>query len=120
MLENEPRPVKGVRAMHAEQINRVSTAALVILSVTALLTVLAATVAVLLSGQIPPPEPDEGTGAHVFQLSIAALLPVGLLFLLTADWTTPSRVMRRLVVPAIAVVAAFALLYYFEHYLHRA
>jgi len=105
--------------MRAEQLNRVSMVGLVILSVTALSTVLDATLGVLLSGQIPPPEPDEGTGAHVFQLSIAALLPVGVFFFATADWTRPSRVVRRLAVPAVAVIAAFALLYYFEHYLHR-
>jgi len=99
--------------------NRASTVGLVLLSTVALGTILSATVAILLSGQLPPPETDEGIGAHVFQLSILAMLPVGLFFLVTADWTAPSRVVRRLAFPTVAVLAAFALLYYFEHYLHR-
>jgi len=105
--------------MRTERINNASTVALVVLSLAALLPVAAAAVAIVLSGQIPPPEADEGTGAHIFQLSIAALLPVGLIFLLTAAWAEPWRVARRLALPVAAVVAAFALLYYFEHYLHR-
>ena len=78
-----------------ERINRVSTAGLVILSAVPLLTVVTAAVAILLSGRLPAPEPDEGTGAHIFQLSIAALVPVGVVFLATADWAVPSRVLRR-------------------------
>lgn len=99
--------------------NRVATVGLVLLSTIALATILSATVAVLLSGELPPAETDEGTGAHLFQLSILALLPVGLIYLATADRTAPSRVIGRLVFPTIAVIAAFALLFYFEHYLHR-
>jgi hypothetical protein len=105
--------------MRAGQINRASTVVLVLLSLTALLTVLSAALLALLSGKIPPPEPDEGTGARIFQLSIAAMLPVGLLFLVTADWTQPFRIVRRLAFPAAAVVVALAVLYYFEHYLQR-
>ena len=105
--------------MRAEQVNRLSTVGLVILSLTALSTVLTAALAILLSGQIPPPETDEGTGAHIFQLSIAALMPVGLVFLATADWTQPSRIVRRLAFPTAAVFVAFAVLYFFEHNLHR-
>src|ERR1019366_9029000 len=65
----------------------------------------------VLSGHIPPPGPDEGTSAHIFQLSIVALVPVGLLFLATADWTQPVRSVRRLAFPAAAVVLAFGILY---------
>ena len=71
----------------------------------------------VLNGQIPPPEPDEGTLAHVFQLSIVALVPMGLVFLATADWTRPLRNVWRLAFPATAVVLAFSILYYFEKYL---
>ena len=42
--------------------------------------------AAALSGQPPGREPDEGTGAHIFQLSIAAMVPATLVFLATADW----------------------------------
>jgi hypothetical protein len=70
----------------------------------------------VLSGHIPPPDPDEGTSAHIFQLSIVALVPMGFLFLATADWTQPLRMLRRLAFPASAVVLAFGILYYFEKY----
>ena len=70
---------------------------------------------VMLGGARPPLESDEGTGAHIFQLSIAALLPVGLLFAATADWSQPGMLARQLAFPVLVVILAFALLYYFEH-----
>jgi hypothetical protein len=97
--------------MSGQQINRVSTIALIVLSLTALLDV-------LLLGYTQPPLPDEGTGAHIFQLSIVALVPTGLLFLATADWTRPAPTVRRLAIPATVVVLAFAALYYLEHYFY--
>ena len=100
-------------AMRAQQINRVSGVVLVVLSLTALLDV-------LLLGYTQPPLPDEGTGAHIFQLSIVALVPTGLLSLATADWTKPVRTARRLAFPATVVVLAFAALYYLEHYYYPA
>ena len=99
--------------MQRAEINRLSTMGLVVLSLTALLDV-------LLLGYTRPPLPDEGTGAHIFQLSILALVPTGLLFLATADWTRPTRTVRRLVFPAALVVLAFAALYYLEHYYYPA
>lgn len=93
--------------MQAQRINQLSTIALSVLSLTALFVVLV--------GYTQPPLPDEGTGAHVFQLSIVALLPTMLLFLATADWTQPLRNVRRLALPILAVVLAFAALYYLEH-----
>lgn len=99
--------------MRAQQINRVSSIVLIVLSLTALLDV-------LLLGYTQPPLPDEGTGAHIFQLSIVALLPTGFLFLVTADWTQPARTVRRLAFPAAVVVLAFAALYYLEHYYYPA
>ena len=74
----------------------------------------------LLLGYTRPPLPDEGAGAHIFQLAIVALLPAGLLFLGTADWTQPLRSLRRLAVPAVVVALAFAALYYLEHYYYPA
>lgn len=94
--------------MRAEEINRVTSIVLIVLSLTALLPVL--------SGYLHPPLPDEGAAAHIFQLSIVALVPMILLFLATADWTQPLRSMRRLAFPAAALVLAFAALYYLEHY----
>ena len=99
--------------MRGQEINRVSGIVLIVLSLTALLDV-------LLLGYTQPPLSDEGTGAHIFQLSIVALLPTGFLFLTTADWAQPLRIVRRLVFPAAAVVLAFAALYYLEHYFYPA
>jgi hypothetical protein len=33
-----------------------------------------------------PPQQDEGTGAHIWQLMMLAQLPLILLFVITADW----------------------------------
>ena len=94
--------------MRGQQINRVSGKVVIVLSLTALLAVL--------SGYTRPPQPDEGAAAHIFQLSIAALLPMMLLFLATADWKQPFRSMRPLAFPATALVFTFGALYYLEHY----
>ena len=84
-------------------------------SLIALSTLVVALSAALLAGHLPQPEPDEGTAAHIFQLSIALLMPAILVFLATANWARPGRVLRALVLPACAVAFAFGLLYYFEH-----
>jgi energy-coupling factor transporter transmembrane protein EcfT len=94
--------------MTGQQINRVSGKFIIVLSLTALLAVL--------SGYFEPPQPDEGTAAHIFQLSIVALVPLILLFLATADWRQPSRSARPLAFSVAALVVAFGALYYLEHY----
>ena len=94
--------------MHRQEINRVSGRVVIVLSLTALLAVL--------SGYAQPPQPDEGAAAHIFQLSIVALLPMILLFLATADWKQPWRSARPLSFPAAALVLAFGALYFLEHY----
>ena len=91
-----------------QQINRVSGKVLIILSLTALLAVI--------SGYTHPLQSDEGSAAHIFQLSIVALVPIVLLFLATADWRQPLRSVRPLAFPAAALVLAFSALYYLEHY----
>jgi len=102
--------------MGDQQLNRVSTLGLMALSGTALLTVFVGLITrVIIPGHKLPPEPDEGTLAHIFQLSIGLMAPVGVLFLATTDWSQPVRGLRRLVLPAAAVVVAFAVLYYMEH-----
>ncbi len=94
--------------MRGQQINRLSGKVLIVLSVTALLTVL--------SGYTQPPQPDEGAAAHIFQLSIVALVPIILLFLATADWRQHLKSARPLAFSAAALLVAFAALYYLEHY----
>jgi hypothetical protein len=93
--------------VRTQQVNRVSGFGLVVLSLTALV--------VVLWGYTQPPLPDEGTGAHIFQLAIAALVPTTLIFLATADWSQPRRSARPLAAAATATVLALAALYYLEH-----
>ena len=85
--------------MSGQQINRVSGKALIVLSLTALFAVL--------SGYTQPPQPDEGTAAHIFQLSIVALVPAIVLFLATADWKERWQSARPLAVSIAALVLAF-------------
>ena len=71
----------------------------------------------VLSGYTQPSQPDEGTAAHIFQLSVVAVVPTILLFLATADWRQPLRsAARPLAIPVVAMVLAFAAPYYLEHY----
>jgi membrane protease YdiL (CAAX protease family) len=69
--------------MRGRQINSVCGKVVIVLSLTPLLAVL--------SGYTQPPQPDEGAAAHIFQLSIVALVSMILLFLATADWKQPLR-----------------------------
>ena len=94
--------------MDGQQINRVSGKVILILSLAALLTVLI--------GYTQPPQPDEGSLAHIFQITIVVLVLMIFLFLGTADWKQPLRSARPLVFPAAALVLAFAALYYLEHF----
>jgi hypothetical protein len=97
--------------MTAHQINRLSAKVILVLSVLALLTVLSG-----YTHAPQPPEPDEGTAAHIFQLSIVAVALSIVLFLATADWKQPVRSVRPLAFPAAALALAFGALYYLEHF----
>lgn len=94
--------------MRSEQINRSCSRVAIGLSATALLAVL--------SGYFQPPQPDEGSAAHIFQLSIVLLLPTILLFLGTADWKWPWQSLRSMTIPAAVLTVAFGALYYLEHF----
>jgi hypothetical protein len=96
-------------------VNRFSRIALTFLSMTALAPLLIIALPAMLTGHVPPPESDEGIGAHILQLSVAMLVPVGCTFLATADWKQPMRRMRQLIFPAATVAVAFGMLFYFEH-----
>jgi hypothetical protein len=93
--------------MDPRRINSLTTIGLIVLSSIALLDV-------LVLGYGRAPLADEGTGAHIFQLAILAMAPTGLVFLATADWTEPTRIARRLAVPGVVTVLAFAALFYLE------
>jgi len=94
--------------MRAQQINRLVGRVILVLSLIALLMVLI--------GYTQPPLPDEGALAHIFQLSIVALVLMILLFIATADWKQPWRSARPLTFPTAFLIAAFAALYYLEHH----
>ena len=96
--------------MHPETLNRLCSRAALIVSLIALLTVL--------SGYTLPRHPaqtDEGTQAHVFQIAIVLAAATLLLFFATADWKRPGPIVRRVVIPASVLVAAFIALYLLEH-----
>ena len=104
-------PTTNEEKTRSPKINRVAARIILVLSLIALLTVL--------SGYLQPPQPretDEGSAAHIFQLSIAALFPTLIVFLATADWKQPARGARPLIFPAVALMIAFAALFYLEHY----
>jgi len=94
--------------MNVQRVNGISAIVLLLLSLVALLAVL--------SGFMQPPQHDEGTAAHIFQLAIAALVPAIAVFVATADWTQPLRSARATVYPAAVLVLAFGALYYLEHF----
>src|SRR5690242_514461 len=99
--------------MDAKSINRGSLMAVFLFSLAALSTLVVTFALALLAGHMPKPEPDEGTAAHIFQLSIVLLTPATLVFLATAQWERPWQVARALIIPVVAVGVAFGLLYYF-------
>lgn len=93
--------------MCVPEINRLSGRIILALSLIALLCVA--------SGYFQP-QSDEGSAAHIFQLSIVALIPMGLFFVATVDRDRPWQSLRRLVVPAAVLAIAFAALYRLEHW----
>jgi hypothetical protein len=97
--------------MTAQQINRITGRLATALSLLALLMVVI--------GYTQPPLPDEGALAHIFQLSIVALVPTILIFLGTVDRKRPWQEVRFLAFPAAALGLAFAALYYLEHYWYK-
>lgn len=94
-------------------INRISSWVVHILSLFAMVLVVGGA-ALTKIGKLHPSR-DEGTGAHLFQIAIALLVPAGLVYLLSADWRKPIRVGLRLVAPAIALAIAFVTLWTMEH-----
>jgi hypothetical protein len=94
-------------------LNRLSTLSLIVLSAIAF-PVLPLWYG-MLTRHVPPPEGDEGTAAHVFQLSISGLLPIGLVFLATTDRTQPVQAMRRMALPGVLVVLALSTVFYLEN-----
>ena len=101
---------KGADTLRVQQINRVAGKVMIALAFIASLTVL--------SGYFQASQPDEGAAAHIFQISVVALAPTILFFLITADWTKPSRHARLLAFTGVAMALTFGALYYLEHYFY--
>lgn len=57
-----------------------------------------------------PPQADENAWAHLFQLAMAAQLPLLLLFLTMADWKQRRRVLILLGAQIVAAATAFGAL----------
>ena len=53
-----------------------------------------------------PPQADEGTAAHLFQLLMVAQIPLVIGFVATANWKRPTRPMVVLVTQALAFAVA--------------
>jgi hypothetical protein len=98
--------------MASERLNRLTGRMVLVLSLIALFTVL--------TGYFQAPLPDEGTAAHIFQLAILACLLSGVVFLASADWKQPARIVRPLAVPTVALTLAFAALFYLEYVFYPA
>ena len=101
--------------MSEPRVNRISGYLVLGLSLFAMFLVIGATALAMLGRFNPSPDGDEGTAAHLFQFAIVLLVPTGLTFLATADWRQPRNVVKRLMVPAVALGLAFSTLYYMEH-----
>jgi hypothetical protein len=101
--------------MSNQAINRISGQVIYGLSLFAMLLVVGLSLLAALGIFHPSPDGDEGAAARLFQLAIVLLVPAGLAFLVTADWRSPLKVAKRLVVPAAALIVAFSTLYYMEY-----
>ena len=93
--------------MDKQRANRTAGTFLMVLSLIALSAVL--------TGYFQAPQADEGTAAHIFQLAVAAVLPVSLIFFATADWSDVRRSARPLIVTGVCLIIAFSALYYLEN-----
>jgi len=101
--------------MSNNSINRVCKYIVLTLSLSAMFLVIGATIFTIAGRLNPSPDGDEGTLAHLFQIAILLLLPSGIAFIFTADWRRPKKVAKNLILPAVAVVVAFSVLYYMEY-----
>ncbi len=59
-----------------------------------------------------PPQPDENTWAHLFQLAMAAQVPLFLIFLVTADWSRVRQTTLLLCAQLCSAALAFGALWW--------
>jgi hypothetical protein len=95
------RDVSGRSDVSRSTVNRITLILPLVLSALAFALVMIS----VLSGV--PPQPDENASAHIWQLLMAAQLPLVVLFLATADWRSWSpALLFGLQVAAIAAACA--------------
>jgi len=70
-----------------------------------------ATVGIYVALHGPAPQADEGAAAHIWQLLMAAQIPVMAYFALRWLWKAPKPVLLILAIQAAAIVAALAPVY---------
>jgi uncharacterized membrane protein YozB (DUF420 family) len=98
----------------ASTLHRASGITLLVLSVAAAVIVLVGASAAIASGPPPASPHDEGTGAHLFQLSVAGAGLAGVVFLATIDRRGSARAAKTLALAAACLALAFAVLFWFE------
>jgi uncharacterized membrane protein len=98
--------------MSPRQINRLSSIGISVVALTAALAVAPSALISFLSRSNWPTREEQADLIGVFLLVMLALVPMIVLFFATANWREPSRIVRRLAFPAVALVFAFSVLYY--------
>lgn len=101
------------------QLHRISTAGLLVASAAAFLVVLPLWFG-MLSGHVPPPDGDEGAAAHLFQLCIAMLLPLGCAFVASIDWSHPTIALKPVALSVLLAVLALGTVFYLENVYYAA
>jgi hypothetical protein len=101
------------------QLNRLSTAGLLVVSAAAFATVLPLWYD-MFTGHVPPPQGDEGTAAHVFQLCILMLLPLGVGFVSSVEWSHPAVALKPVLTSALLAVLALGTVVYLENVYYAA
>ena len=88
--------------MDQQRINRITGAAPIAMSIAAYVLVL-----VVVAAQWRVSPSDEGMGAHLFWLLVAAQVPIVLIYLASADWRRFPNILRTLLFQVLALVVAF-------------
>ena len=101
--------------MTREDLNRAASYAVVGLATPSVLTVIGIAAATLLGHPpVPRPNADEGADAHIWQMSVALLVPAMLAYASTAEWERGWwREAWPLVLAAVSVSGVFVILAYF-------
>lgn len=95
--------------MNQQKINRISGVIPIVMSLVAFGVVIVAVLTGWGKG-----DADEGAGAHIFQLLIAAQVPFILIYIATADWRKLGRVTGLMALQASGLVLAIGSVGFFK------